>query len=97
MLALKYIRLRPHVPHDLERFLFTLAPVSHRELAAGHATTHTPISAGFVVFEFNVVRTYGCSDSLCLTPDPDDARLISALAATTHRLTTEPSSVSQPR
>ena len=60
--------------------VFCLAPMTHLEMA--HAWRGRParrvLSAGFVEFLPEGVRTFGFSTSLNLGPGPDDARLIAA-------------------
>jgi hypothetical protein len=79
---MKYVRLFHPIQGDA--FFFTLAPVSHRELAERHADRGKPVSAAFVRFDeaYNAT-TYGTSESLKLSPQPDDAELISTFAKLT--------------
>lgn len=88
MHAVKFVVLRPHTAAHGQLVLLGLAPTTHRDLAAAHISTHSPVSAGFVSFGPEGVRTYGSSDSLCLTPAPGDAALIDALMRATHRTST---------
>lgn len=79
---MKYVRLSD--PFQGESFFFGLAPVSHRELAERHADRGRPVSAGFVRLtdDFDAT-TFGRSESLNLSPQPDDALLISTFAKLT--------------
>jgi hypothetical protein len=82
--ALKYVVLRPHAGGDLvfPALLFCAAPLTHRELAAGFATTHAPTSAGFCAPRSDGTwRTYGDSQSLC--PSPEDEHLLNSLLRAT--------------
>jgi len=86
MFAQKYVILRPHAGgFPLIRLGF--APETHRDMVAPYVATHAPVSAGFVeIFQTGNVRTFGCSDSLCLTSAADDANLIAVHAKATHRM-----------
>lgn len=75
---MKYVLLRSNDGHEALQLVFCVAPLTHRELAAGFSSS-TAISAGFCSPAIGGAwRTFGCSESLCLCPGPDDARLISA-------------------
>jgi len=79
---MKYVRLSHPIHGDA--FFFTLSPVSHRELAERHADRGKPVSAGFVQLTPDyTAATFGNSESLRLSPQPDDALLISTFAKLT--------------
>lgn len=90
MLALKYVRLTPaNSLHAAEgdRFVFCVAPCTHRQLAELHAATHTAISAGYCQVKGTdpkAIEAYGESESLHLKPAPGDAALLTAHARATY-------------
>lgn len=82
---MKYVRFRRR---GEDRFLFTVAPTRHADLAdAMIPAGWSPVSAGFVLFSpVAGVQVCGRSESLGLVPNPLDARLIDMLYAATTRL-----------
>jgi len=84
-LALKYVMFRHHTEDALD-VRFCVAPTTHKHLANELASTHAPISAGFVEFMSDgTARAFGCSTSLCLAPAAEDSRFITAMLRATHR------------
>lgn len=76
---LKYVRLRRHDDSSFE-IRFAFPPQTHRQVAVELARTHSPHSAGWVELRPGPeARCFGHSDSLCLTPAPDDGGFISAM------------------
>lgn len=74
---LKFVRLSH--PNEADIFVFTVAPLSHANLANAHRVFgYVPASAGFVNFIDGAAVTSGESISLNLKPDMSDARLIGA-------------------
>lgn len=75
---MKYIIVREQ--QGLETPVFCLAPRTHAELATAwrRDDSRCIVSAGFVEFLPEGVRTFGRSTSLNLGPRPHDARLIAA-------------------
>lgn len=79
--------LREHAGLGLLTPVFTVAPITHAQLAAAFSRTHAPASAGFCEpLPDGRWRTFGFSDSLCLTPQPGDAQLIEVFVRQTAAL-----------
>lgn len=75
---MKYVMLQ-HRTDGYRQPVFCVAPLTHGELAAAFARTHTPASAGFCeVLPGGLVHTCGYSASLNLKPAAEDAGLIAA-------------------
>lgn len=80
---MKYVLLQPR-DDGMQLALFTLAPLTHAQLAAPYVSTHTVKSAGFCMFSEREgqppqVRVWGYSESLKAESHQDDARVIGAL------------------
>lgn len=94
---MKYVVLHPITERGLTQVLFCVAPTTHAQLAAAHAATHAPVSAGYIDVARGpdggpAVRTFGRSDSLGLEPRAQDARLIGQMMRAT--LATAPDALS---
>lgn len=88
---MKYIILREHAGDGQLIPVFTVAPFTHKELAAGFVRTHTAVSAGFCAPDAGgKFRTYGRSESLCLAPAVGDDQLITAFVKATLTFNPEP-------
>lgn len=81
---LKYIIIRegdgPEIP------MFTLVPITHRELMKyilASKPRAAAVSAGFVEWVQGEARTYGRSESLDIGPRPEDAKFFTVFARQT--------------
>lgn len=84
---MKYVVLQERTTLGLKTVVFGVAPVTHRQLAAGFAATHLPVSAGFCApAAAGRWQVFGASSSLDLKPAAGDDLLIQATTRATARM-----------